>query len=79
MAPSALNASYRGLQAPDIVLALDVAQGWGTAHLAGVAHYVNMIDVLGNSMDNWGWAIDGGLKFNLPTIGAGDVFEIQGE
>ena len=49
------------------------------AHLAGVAHYVNMIDVLGNSMDKWGWAIDGGLKFNLPTIGAGDVFEIQGE
>ncbi len=35
--------------------------------------------LLDNSVINtWGWAIDGGLKFNLPTLGAGDNIQLQG-
>ncbi len=73
-----LNSSYQGVRSPDIVAAIDLTQGWGTAHLAGVAHNVNVIDLAGNTQNTWGWAIDGGLKFNLPTLGAGDEVQIQG-
>ncbi len=76
---NALNSSYQGLRSPDIVAAIDLAQGWGTAHLAGVAHNVNVVDAGGVYTENtWGWAIDGGLKFNLPMIGAGDSIQLQG-
>jgi hypothetical protein len=83
----AANSGYQGLRSPDIVAAIDLVQGWGSAHIAGVAHNVNMNDSVwygtsyqgtGNSLNTWGWAIDGGLKFNLPTIGAGDEISLQG-
>ncbi len=72
------NAVILGQRAPDIVASVDLVQGWGGAHLAGVAHEVNEVDFAGNTIDTWGWAIDGGVKFNLPTIGAGDVIQLQG-
>ena len=74
----ALNAEYLGQRAPDIVASIDLAQGWGGAHLAGVAHNVRMESLLdGSTLDTWGWAIDGGVKFNLPTLGAGDNIQLQ--
>ncbi len=72
------NASYLGMRSPDIVASVDLAQGWGGAHLAGVAHNVIMEDSAGNTINTWGWAVDGGLKFNLPTLGAGDNIQLQG-
>jgi Porin subfamily len=73
------NATYLGMRSPDIVASVDLAQGWGGAHLSGVAHNVIMQDDLfGNTLNTWGWAVDGGLKFNLPTIGAGDNIQFQG-
>jgi hypothetical protein len=88
----AANSAYQGLRSPDVVLSLDLAQGWGGAHLAGVAHDVNMIDTANaaaagwgglkapnNTLNTWGWAIDGGVKFNLPMLGAGDLVEVQGQ
>ena len=72
------NAAYQGVRSPDIVAAIDLTQGWGTAHVAGVAHNVNTVDFAGNTQNAWGWAIDGGVKFNLPTLGAGDEIQIQG-
>ncbi len=74
-----LNANELGMRSPDIVASVDLAQGWGTAHLAGVAHNVIMNSLLdGTDINTWGWAIDGGLKFNLPTLGAGDNIQLQG-
>jgi hypothetical protein len=75
------NASYNGQRAPDIVASLDLAQGWGGAHLAGVAHNVYVTDASPGAFvqDTWGWAIDGGLKFNLPTLGAGDDIQLQAQ
>ena len=77
------NATYLGQQAPDIVASVDLVQGWGGAHIAGVAHNVRMSDLSTvvadtNNIDKWGWAIDGGVKFNLPSLGAGDNIQLQG-
>jgi len=70
---------FLGARAPDIVAALDLTQGWGTAHLAAVAHNYRIEDGVGlNDTDSWGWGVLGGLGFNLPQLGAGDVFKIQG-
>jgi len=66
-----------GIQAPDIVGSLDVTQGWGTAHLAAVAHNVH-VETFSQDIDDWGYALNGGLGFNLPSVGAGDVIKIQG-
>jgi hypothetical protein len=84
MATFPVDAAYLGQRAPDIVVSLDLAQGWGGAHLAGVAHNVYMVGfppyVDGSpTLDKWGWAIDGGLKFNLPTLGAGDDIQLQAQ
>ncbi|HEY1940921.1 MAG TPA: porin [Roseiarcus sp.] len=76
------NSTYQGQRSPDIVAALDLQQGWGGAHLAGVAHQVNMVetyDAAGSTLNTWGWAIDGGLKFNLPMLGdPSDNVQLQG-
>ena len=72
------NSAYLGLRSPDIIGAIDLVQGWGGAHLAVVAHNVNMEDGMSYTLNTWGWAVDGGVKFNLPSIGAGDNIQVQG-
>ncbi len=74
------NSAYEGLRSPDIVGAIDLTQGWGTAHAAVVAHNVNVVDdsINANTQNTWGWALDAGVKFNLPTLGAGDEIQFQG-
>jgi len=70
-----------GMTAPDVVANLRVDQPWGAAQVSGVAHQVHVYDASlapAPSTDKWGWGIDGGVKFNLPTLGAGDNFQIQG-
>jgi hypothetical protein len=47
--------------------------------LAVAAHDNNII--AGNNGDSanfWGWGVNGALTFNLPMIGAGDTFTVQG-
>ncbi|MBV8663045.1 MAG: porin, partial [Hyphomicrobiales bacterium] len=73
------NSRLLGQRAPDIVGSLDLAQNWGGAHVSGVAHNVIAQSLLdGSVLNTWGWAIDGGVKFNLPTLGAGDNIQLQG-
>jgi hypothetical protein len=75
------NTAYQGLRSPDVVAAVDLAQDWGGAHLAGVAHNVNVVetfDAAGATQNTWGWAIDAGLKVNLPALGADDNVQFQG-
>jgi hypothetical protein len=73
-----------GMTAPDFVANIRVDQPWGSAQLSGVAHQVHVFETgVGAglpvpSTDTWGWGIDAGVKFNLPTLGAGDNFQIQG-
>jgi hypothetical protein len=72
------NYTWLGMQAPDIVGALRVDQGWGAAQLSGVAHQVRVEDAAGFVQNTWGWGVLGGLKFNVPTFGPGDNFQIDG-
>src|SRR5579883_1306577 len=77
------NSTYGGQRWPDFVAALRVDQSWGAAQLSGVAHNVRLSDgvgavpPIGNTLDTWGWGILGGVKFNLPTFGPGDNFQVQ--
>jgi hypothetical protein len=69
-----------GERYPDFVAALRVDQAWGAAQISGVLHHVGVmetVDALGAKQDTWGWGINGGVKFNLPTWGPGDNFQAQ--
>jgi hypothetical protein len=72
------NYSYNGTRWPDIVAALKISQGWGSAQVSGVAHNVNVTAYNGATQNTTGWGIDGGISFNLPTLGAGDQILVTG-
>jgi hypothetical protein len=66
------NYTYNGQRTPDFVAALNVTQGWGSAQISGVAHYVSVTGNIPVQQRVWGWGIDAGVSFNLPQFGAGD-------
>jgi hypothetical protein len=85
--------TFGGQRWPDIVGALHVKQGWGEAQVSGVIHNVNVRDynyfetascgITGLAtcqaqQGKVGWGIDAGLKYNLPSFGAGDDVIITG-
>jgi hypothetical protein len=85
--------TFGGQRWPDIVGALHVKQGWGEAQVSGVIHNVNVRDygfygtdtcgitglaTCGASEGKVGWAIDAGVKFNLPSFGTGDDIVLTG-
>jgi hypothetical protein len=73
------NATQGGMRSPDFVAALKISQGWGSAQVSGVAHNVRATAVgLGGNEDDWGWGIDAGISFNLPSFGPGDDFFLTG-
>jgi len=68
-----------GQDFPDVVASLRVDQGWGSAQLSGALTQRSVISVLPGLRggDEYGFAIQGGVKINLPMIAAGDVFWLQ--
>ena len=70
---------YGGTRMPDVVAALGLSQGWGSAQLSGALHQVYP-DAANNTngADELGWAIGGGVKFNLPMITSGSNIYFQG-
>ena len=72
------NYTYNGMRAPDIVGNLKVSQGWGSAQISGVGHYVTVTGFSGAVEKTWGWGIDAGVSFNLPSFGAGDEITFTG-
>jgi Porin subfamily len=87
-----INSTFGGERWPDIVGALHVKQGWGEAQVSGVIHNVNVKDytfygfadcgfnaavVCDAQKNQVGWAVDAGVKFNLPWY-AGDSFLVTG-
>jgi hypothetical protein len=73
---------------PDIVGVLRVDQGWGSAQLSGVLHAVNYglvpngpAVIGGNTFTNpdtdYGYAVQGGVKVNLPMLAPGDNIRVQ--
>ena len=73
------SANWGGMRFPDIVGALDVKQAWGSAHIAGVGHNVRAISAYGDgaTLDKWGYAIDAGVSFNIPSM-AGTTIGVTG-
>jgi len=70
--------TFNGERYPDIVGNVKVSQGWGSAQLSGVGHYVNVTGFNGVIQQKWGFGVDAGVSFNLPTLGAGDQITVSG-
>ena len=68
-----------GESMPDIVANLRVDQGWGSAQLSAAVHQVRpgYAAAFTSGSSDYGWAIQGGVKINLPMIAAGDAFWAQ--
>jgi len=60
---------------PGIVGSLNVTQGWGSAQLSGAIFERNA--AAAGVGDKTGWAIQGGVKINLPMLAAGDELWLQ--
>ncbi|WP_305985280.1 porin [Roseibium sp. MMSF_3544] len=74
--------AYGGTRVPDLVAALAISQGWGSAQISGALHQVYP-DAAFNSTnpgseDNIGWAIGAGAVFNLPFANSGSNIFFQG-
>ena len=77
---------------PDFVGVLRYDQPWGSAQISGAVHEVNIGTLntaaaqivganpgtLGRTASEYGWAVQGGLKINLPFIAPGDTLYLQG-
>ena len=64
---------------PDVVGMLNVTQGWGSAQLSGAIFERNaaLATGLGGGSDKTGFAIQAGVKINLPMLAAGDELWFQ--
>ena len=69
------SATQGGLRIPDIVGALSVHQGWGSAQISAVAHNVRAAANFGpaSTIDKWGFAVDAGVSFNIPSMAGASV------
>jgi len=90
---SCATGDYAAQQIPDIVSSLRVDQAWGSAQISGALHQVRgnfygndvfPAVVAGPNAftgvrpgDVWGWAVAGGIVFNLPW-NPGDKFWVEG-
>jgi len=60
---------------PDLVGALRVEQGWGTAQIMGAIHDVRFVDT--TSKGAVGWAIGAGVELKVPVFGQSDKVVVQ--
>mgnify|MGYP001765187004 CR=1 FL=1 len=65
--------TYGPVKNPDYVANINVAQAWGSAQLMGALHQ----DTSLAASNEFGFAVGGGVKVNLPMLGASDTFGIQ--
>jgi hypothetical protein len=79
-----IDTTNYGMTAPDVVANFRVDQSWGSAQVSGVVHQVHVYSGTAPtgaasvpSQNTWGWGIDGGVSFNLPTLGANDKLSLQ--
>jgi hypothetical protein len=73
---------YAANRAPDLVANIRLDQAWGGAQIMGALHnvsgnYFTGSETSGHPDDELGWAIGGGVKFNLPFLGQGDSISAQ--
>lgn len=68
-----------GTRVPDVVANLLYEAGWGSAQLSGAIHELRSRAIVGTALvdTEYGFAIQGGVKINLPMLAAGDVLWLQ--
>lgn len=79
------NFVYAGQRMPSIVGNLRVDQGWGSAQLSGYVSQLNSLNRVPVAVnpaspfvdEDYGFAIQAGVKINLPMLAAGDVLWLQ--
>lgn len=77
---SPFGSTTLGQDMPDIVASLRVDQGWGSAQLSGAITQRNISNtgpLFLSTKDELGFAIQGGVKVNLPMLAAGDFLFLQ--
>ena len=86
--PPTVN-QFLGTRMPDVVANLRVDQPWGSAQISGALHRVGSALYSGaalvgipamavlNKSDSLGFAVQGGIKFNLDMIAPGDNLWLQ--
>lgn len=70
----------QGQDFPDVVASLRVDQGWGSAQLSGALtsrKYATAAVLGAVDGDEIGFAVQGGVKINLPMLAAGDALFLQ--
>jgi len=81
--PSVTTSKYAGQAMPDFVGALRVEQGWGVAQLSGAVHQDRSQSVTASGKGDppntdYGFAVQGGIKVNLPMWAQGDYIYASG-
>ncbi|MCP8938397.1 porin [Alsobacter sp. SYSU M60028] len=66
---------YAGHALPDVVGRLEYGGSWGVAALTAAVHQTRY--ALASDNTDYGFAIQGGLKINLPMLAAGDALFLQ--
>ncbi|BCB20365.1 porin [Bosea sp. ANAM02] len=82
LATVAATGGYAGLTYPDVVGQIRVDQGWGSASLSGAfgdrsTYSSPFLGGTGAKRDEIGWAVQAGVKINLPMLAAGDALFLQ--
>lgn len=76
-----LGGAYGGQSMPDVVASLGVTQAWGSAKLSGAIHQLRDAGAgLNPSVfadTEYGFAIQGGVRVNLPMLAAGDYLYVS--
>ncbi len=72
--PAAFSVVQRS-RAADLVANLRLEQGWGSAQLS--AAMVSHNFAAGAPSDKWGYAIQGGVRINLPMLAAGSNLQLN--
>jgi hypothetical protein len=79
VSPTGLSRTL-GQDFPDLIASLRVDQGWGSAQLSGALSQRNISNAgaaFNSSKDELAFAVQGGVKINLPMLAAGDVLFLQ--
>lgn len=81
------TATLGGQTIPDVVGNINITQGWGSAQLSGALIQRNTIGPIGSfaggavanaqNNDDYGFAVQAGVKINLPMLAAGDYLWLQ--
>jgi opacity protein-like surface antigen len=75
------DATYAGMEIPEVVASLRISQGWGSAQISGALHQIRSITTLAplapyttNNMsvgvldEDYGWAVQAGVELNVGSM-----------